>query len=189
MKSSEDLRIRRTKAALFEAFFSALEEMTFDELTVNSLCERANIRRATFYKHYVDKYDFFTSIIRALRLHFDTFRWPSDGSMTTKEYYVAYAKRIVEYINEHSRVVDNMLKSNLMTTVYSIITEQNYIHTRDLLTKSVSEGMSLKASPDVLAAMCVGSVATAIYTWLLDGKKKDAGELADEIGNVVATMI
>lgn len=189
MKQIEDFRIRKTKTALFNAFFDMLEEMTFDELTINNLCDRAGIRRATFYKHYVDKYDFLINVTRALRDRFDTFRWTNPEGVTTKEYFVAYAKRVVGFINENDKVIANMIKSDLLPTVYSIVTEQNYVDTKELLTKMHAEGKKLKGSPDVVAAMLVGSVSTAIYGWLLDGKPKDADMLADEIGTILWEMI
>ena len=48
----EDLRVKKTKRVLTEAFFKLLNEKPFEEITVNELCDRADVRRATFYKHY-----------------------------------------------------------------------------------------------------------------------------------------
>ena len=59
MEEKTDLRIRKTYKALCDAFVTILEKKRFDDLTVNELCDEAMIRRATFYKHFADKYDFF----------------------------------------------------------------------------------------------------------------------------------
>ena len=59
MEEKTDLRIRKTYKALCDAFVNILEKKRFDDLTVNELCDEAMIRRATFYKHFADKYDFF----------------------------------------------------------------------------------------------------------------------------------
>ena len=50
-----DLRIKKTYRALFEAFTELLEEHRFEDVTVAMLCDRAMIRRTTFYKHFRDK--------------------------------------------------------------------------------------------------------------------------------------
>ena len=47
-----DLRIKKTYRALFDAFTELLEEHRFEDLTVAMLCDRAMIRRTTFYKHF-----------------------------------------------------------------------------------------------------------------------------------------
>ena len=59
MEEKTDLRIRKTYKALCDAFVTILEKKRFDDLTVNELCDEATIRRATFYKHFADKHDFF----------------------------------------------------------------------------------------------------------------------------------
>lgn len=65
MEEKTDLRIRKTYKALCDAFVTILEKKRFDDLTVNELCDEAMIRRATFYKHFADKYDFFFFFLSA----------------------------------------------------------------------------------------------------------------------------
>ena len=64
IEEKTDLRIRKTYKALCDAFVTILEKKRFDDLTVNELCDEATIRRATFYKHFADKHDFFSFFIR-----------------------------------------------------------------------------------------------------------------------------
>lgn len=189
MSGKEDLRVRRTKKALFEAFLALIHEKTIDEITVNELCEAAGIRRATFYKHYTDKYDFLTAYTCHLRDNFDHLMRKSGKPTLTADYYVAYAKRIVSFISENEIAVDNIFKSNLFPTVMFTIVEQNYKDTCERLNASVAAGMKLSASVEVTASMCAGGVATTIYHWLKSGKKMSAEELSEQIGAVVAAAI
>jgi len=55
--SSGDLRVRRTRMALQKAMIELTVEKGFAGLTVGDICERAMVNRATFYRHYQDKYD------------------------------------------------------------------------------------------------------------------------------------
>lgn len=189
MSGKEDLRVKRTKKALTEAFISLLSKKSFEDITVNELCDEAGIRRATFYKHYTDKFDFLTAYICSLRDRFDNTVWKSDISAPPKEYYVAYAKQLVVFINENSSAINNVIKSNMFPSLLAIIVEQNYKDTRRLLTASVEAGMKLNASVDVIASMASGAVAAAIFAWLVMGNNKSADELADEIGEAVACLI
>lgn len=189
MSEKEDLRVKRTKKALAEALMKMLYEKTLDEITVNELCDVAGIRRATFYKHYSDKFDFFTSYVHFLRDKFDKNFWKPDKEILTAEYYVEYAKRFIHFMSEHSTAVDNIYKSNMFPIVMAIILEQNYKDTRDRLRRSINDGMELAASVEVTASMCAGGVATTIYNWLKSGKKMDPDELAEQVGIVVAAAI
>lgn len=58
MKASEqeDLRVRRTRALLLQAFSEALAEEGFHRLSVQEIARRAGINRVTFYGHFPDKY-------------------------------------------------------------------------------------------------------------------------------------
>ena len=70
MEQKTDLRILRTYRSLNEAFTGLMEEKRFEDITVGELCERAMIRRTTFYKHFADKYEYFTFYIKEMRESF-----------------------------------------------------------------------------------------------------------------------
>lgn len=58
MSKKQDLRYIRTNQLLCNAFKDLLEKKKFDDITIQELCNHALIRRATFYTHFIDKYDF-----------------------------------------------------------------------------------------------------------------------------------
>ena len=189
MRNKEDLRVKKTKKALSEAFLELLSQKKFDEITINELCEKADVRRATFYKHYSDKFHFLTSYVSDLRDDFEKKIWKSKKPGATKEYYVTYAKQIVLFISEHEAPVKNIFKSSMFPSAMSIIVEQNYLDTCERLIISEKEGMKLPASVEVVASMCAGGVANAIYHWLMEGEKLTRDELANQIGSVVCAAI
>jgi AcrR family transcriptional regulator len=53
----EDLRVRRTRKLLQQAFIECTIEKGFAALTVRDITEHAMVNRSTFYRHYLDKYD------------------------------------------------------------------------------------------------------------------------------------
>ena len=189
MQKKEDLRVHRTKKALADTFMQMLEKKPLDEITINDLCDQAGIRRATFYKHYSDKFDFITSYISFLRDKFDRNYPKSSNQITAVEYYVDYAKQLVVYINDHSVAIDNLLQSNMFPLVMAIIIEQNYIDTCNRLRMSVQNGMKLSASVEIVASMCAGGVAETVYQWLKRGRDISPNELANQIGAVVSAAL
>ncbi len=56
-EGNEDLRVRRTRKLLQTALMELTIQKGFDSVTVTDICEQAMVNRATFYRHYVDKYD------------------------------------------------------------------------------------------------------------------------------------
>lgn len=57
MTVNKDLRIKKTQRSLQEALLALINEKGFDAISVKDLTEQAEINRATFYRHYLDKYD------------------------------------------------------------------------------------------------------------------------------------
>ena len=55
--SSEDRRVLRTRKSLYEALISLTVQKGFAAVTVSDLTERAEVNRATFYRHFQDKFD------------------------------------------------------------------------------------------------------------------------------------
>ncbi|MBR5754111.1 MAG: TetR/AcrR family transcriptional regulator, partial [Clostridia bacterium] len=47
----------KTKDAIVSAFNSLIETTDFDKITVQMICDRAEVGRTTFYRHFKDKYD------------------------------------------------------------------------------------------------------------------------------------
>ena len=54
---TEDLRVQRTRKFLMQAMIDLIVEKGFLGITVQDISDRAMVNRATFYRHYRDKYD------------------------------------------------------------------------------------------------------------------------------------
>ena len=189
MPNKEDLRVRKTKKALFDAFMKLLHDKPFDEITVNELCDEAGIRRATFYKHYSDKYDFLAAYTRLLRDRFDRVIWKNGKPSLTTDYYVEYAKKLIIFISENFGAVKNICNSTLFPSVLTIMVQQNYKDTCERLRVSVAGGMTLNASIETTAVMCTGAIAACIYRWVKDDQKEDPEQIAEQVGAVIASII
>jgi len=57
MSRKVDLRVRRTRKLLRDALVQLMEQQRFETITVQAITDQAMINRATFYRHYQDKYD------------------------------------------------------------------------------------------------------------------------------------
>ena len=52
--NSLDARIRYTRMVIEESFLELLRQKPAAKITVTEVCQKAQINRATFYKHYID---------------------------------------------------------------------------------------------------------------------------------------
>ena len=189
MRAREDKRIVKTKAALFDAFLNLLLEKLYEDITVKEICERADIRRATFYKHFDDKYEFLRYLVGSLRDDFDNRLRAGTHPLAGMSYYVEYLKALVNFLLENEAMINNLLESSVLHTLLDVITEKNYEDTCNKLRESVSLGMILPASVEVTAAMMTGAVANTILTWYNSGRKLPKEELVAEMTSVICRII
>lgn len=188
MDYKEDARVRKTKAKLLTTFKQLLSEKTFEDITINEICSRADVRRATFYKHFTDKYAFLKYFVGALRDEFDRTIPKRKKPDATSSYYVEYIKGIVRFLIANEMMVKNALQSEVLPSLIEVIKEKNYEDTCERLRKSVSQGMTLPASIEITASMMTGAVASTILDWFKSGKAMPVDELVFQMSSVIASM-
>ena len=105
MDEKLDLRIIKTYLALHNAFIELLEEKRFEDITVNELCDRAMIRRTTFYKHFADKYEYFTFYIRELVSTFQDRLAPDVADDEVGDYLLHMSREMLRFMKQHEKVV------------------------------------------------------------------------------------
>lgn len=66
-KSSIDRRAARTRAKLHEALLYLVAKENYQAITVEDICEQANVGRSTFYAHYMGKDDLMRRGLEPLR--------------------------------------------------------------------------------------------------------------------------
>ena len=188
MDIREDARVIKTKEKLFSSFKTLLSEKQFEDVTIQEVCSRAEVRRATFYKHFTDKYDFLAAMTAYLVRRFDARMSKSKLKSYPIEYHIEYQKRLVRFLIENEDIVDLALKSNMMPTMVNIIVHENYKILIERLKHSVENGERLIAPITSVATMLAGGIGNVIIRWFLDGKQTSEDELNAELECIVRAM-
>lgn len=165
-----DLRIQKTYMALTSTFYELLEEKRFEDITVNELCDRAMVRRATFYKHFGDKYEFFTFIIREIQGEFDK---EITGSLDTDmpiDFYITIVHRVIIFLTERERLIQSVLKSECFPSLLRILSEQVEFDILQKLKENAEKGYRLIADPEVMAHFFTGAILETLQWWLTHKK-------------------
>ncbi len=162
MSKEQDFRFRRTNQMLCAAFTELLSRKTFENITINELCEKALIRRATFYTHFMDKYDFFAYFIRQNR---DAFArtWAIEGEVRSiSGFSIHMFQQLIHYLSEHMSMVHNIMNSNAFPILLDILAEEIRAYYRaELLRYNDGEN-----SVDVMSAYHAGGIIHLLRYWL-----------------------
>jgi AcrR family transcriptional regulator len=176
----EDLRVRRTRKLLKRALIELTIEKGFAAVTVQDIADRAMVNRATFYRHYLDKYDLLDQYMREV---YDMTASQAEIPVASAQ-YAHFGKppagllSLLEHIQQHADFYRVMLgKQGDPTFVQNI---QQYIEKRfrSLLPNSTSP-----ARPsDPLLELCLSYISHAgigaIVWWLNDGRAYSPQEVA-----------
>ena len=164
-----DLRIQKTYLALHNAFTAILEEKRFDEMTVNELCDRAMIRRTTFYKHFADKYEYFSFYIWEITSTFQDRLAPDVAEDEVNAYLLHMSREMVRFLQQHEKLVRNIRTSSMFPVLLSILLEQISYDMEQVFRRAKRNGMS-KQQLEGTASFLAGGVTNLLFQML----KQDA---------------
>ena len=173
-----DRRVRRTLTALRAAVVELVADKGYQAVTVDHICERADVTRATFYSHFRDKEHLLSSVADDLVDRcLDAFEAAGGGIDHRGERLVV--------LFEHARTDE---------TAFGLVLRGEgdgaaLRRLRDRLTAIVAETMelhrrTLRTTPavpmTVMTQMCVGEILTVLAWWLdPDGDTDGDADTAD----------
>ena len=177
MEKKLDLRIVKTYSKLREALSQMMHEMKFDEITVYDLCLRAKIRRATFYKHFSDKYDFLSSVISTMQEEISEKLARIELCENPVDYYTLYVKEILDYLTGNARLSELILVSDEFPSILNVImkgTRSSFICD---LKRDAKNGLKLPSDVETVAMFLNGGLCALIVEWLQNGAVDEEGLL------------
>lgn len=184
MEEKMDLRIRKTYLSLHNAFNALLEEKRFEELTVNELCDRAMIRRTTFYKHFADKYEYFTFYIREVVSTFQDRLAPDVAEGEVNAYLLHMCRELIRFVKEHDKLVQNIKNSSMFPMLLSILLEQIGYDITHVLRRANHKSMT-KSQIEGTAAFYAGGLANSLFQYL----KKDGTIDEDQFVEIIQKFL
>lgn len=100
---------RRTLDAFFNSMLELLSNKSFEEITVNELCQQSNYPRATFYNYFDDKYDLLNYCWYSLaqQIHLEEYR-----DLDSEESLYIFFDRMYDLIAAHQDTIQHILKFN-----------------------------------------------------------------------------
>ena len=175
--ASEDLRVKRTQKLILDALIQLTSEKGFSSVTISDITKYARINRATFYRHYQDKFDLLDKYAQAVYELLDA-PSESESPRTSKGSTSQMAPglvRMFEHISSNARFYCVMLGKNGDAAFTEKI--RQYIHKR--IQRSLPAGLlNDKTLLDLyLSYSSSASVGTVLW-WLEHDMPYSAEEMA-----------
>jgi AcrR family transcriptional regulator len=165
-KRSTDRRVDRTTKTLHHALISLILKKNYEAITVQEICEAANVGRSTFYAHYTSKDDLHQRGIEHLRkvLTDERSGAPADHSHI-RERSLSFSRTLFEHAQDRKDLFRALAGSRggavALATIRRIISDV----VRDELAKTADAADSM---PRELAIQFIVGAYMAVLTWWLD---------------------
>ncbi|WP_277584608.1 TetR/AcrR family transcriptional regulator [Psychrobacillus antarcticus] len=121
----KDLRVVKTKKAIYQALTKLLKDKLLTDINVSELCREASINRGTFYFHYEEVGDvfkeFFEEVIVDLEESYkEPYKYISALQVQTLDYKNIDPKtvRIFHHVKKYEDFYRIILSDNVSTTYY-----------------------------------------------------------------------
>lgn len=188
-----DRRILKTRSVIKESLTSLMKEKPFDKITIKDITDRANINRATFYLHYMDKYDLLeqsqNDILNEIReVLADAFKIfnPQSFPIQDATTIIPFLSCVYECIGKNSDFVKVILGGN---------GDLNFQLKFKILIEELIKKISVIKTPDAFCIPLKYLIETAtsmhigiISRWLEDGMIETPSELAYITSNIIVSV-
>lgn len=169
-----DIRAQRTYGMLCDAMEGLLAEKDYERITVSELCARSTVRRATFYRHFEDKDDFFRYYLSTL-----TERFMAEVDVPEESDLLTYARSmhraLIAFMERHRDIMKrNFGQATLAGTL-------------DMMVRQISVGISERVKredpecPDAefVGMFYAGGLVHTLRWWLAEDADMSADGLEE----------
>lgn len=156
-----DCRVVRTQATLRDALVALIGSRAWDDISVQDICDRANVGRSTFYVHFADKEDLlisgFADLKAGLQAHVAA---AADGSAG-----LAFARGLFAHAFDNQRIFRALVGKRSGEVVNKLF--------RQLVVEMTHEELARRLTPAMLDATThyVAGAFVGVLTAWLDAKK------------------
>jgi AcrR family transcriptional regulator len=175
-----DRRVQRTRVQLRDALIALILERGYDDLTIQDITDKADLRRATFYLHYKDKQELlltvlsesFDAVVQKMAALLQT---DALAGKTNVEAFLVMFK----HAEQNAKLYKGILNSQSGVIVSNRIRE--YLAALLLSSLNAIPSHQMTVPPQVLANFMAGAELEMVAWWLNHDMPYSAEQMAEMV--------
>ena len=161
-----DIRVRRTYNQLTEALIRLLAHKNFDDLTVLEICTEANVHRATFYKHFVDKHDFLNCCFKMKLAELDFEKSDKEFSIEQmNETCMKMVAKVISFIEDNKEFVSCVSSEHYSSSFTNALSDAIAEFIIEQIQSKASFGEKLGYNLQLMAYYYSGAIVSLARWW------------------------
>lgn len=172
--SKIDRRVAKTRRALQHAFMSLILEKGYDTVSIQDICDAADVGRSTFYSHYTGKEDLKRAGLGHLRAAVNAARLSEGGG----EVPLGFVAALFEHAQSHARLYQALVGTSGGVAAVGTV--------RDILSEAIAtdpwfRGRVFVSERVFLSELILGALMAALLRWLDGGAREDPRVVAERV--------
>ena len=169
-----DRRTQRTRQTLSHALIDLIQEKRYEAITVQDICDRANVGRSTFYAHYQDKDDLLASNFQQMMESLGSqIEWRAGQ-------FVFPVTPLFQHVQEHHHLYKALAWGGGFDVLLRAGQQQWRAHIEQYLSTLLPPGRPPAIPVEVATTYLAGALQTLLLWWL-DRKMPYPPEQMDEM--------
>lgn len=183
MKES-DLRYQRTRKMTIDAMCDLLKTTNFNDISVTSICKKAQISRSGFYLHYLDKYDLVESYLREY-MTIANEMIQNNHIINKKDFMLT----MLTHLQNEGQLLALLLSNNGSTDVQNNIKEM----VRDNAKKNILPYLNITIESPIEEQYILAYLSNALFgviqEWVNHGQQESPETVVEIINKLVNTKL
>jgi AcrR family transcriptional regulator len=179
-KKPIDRRVARTRGMLHQALLSLILEKGYEAISVEDICERANVGRSTFYAHFASKDDLKRSGLEHLRRELLDRHRSASASEQASTGPLGFSLPMFEHARDHMHLYRALVGSEGGAIALDTIRKTLCDFVRSELATTQDKDLAGVVPREFMVQHIVGAYM-AVLTWWLEGGAKLPPRRMDEV--------
>ncbi|GBG95539.1 TetR family transcriptional regulator [Ligilactobacillus salitolerans] len=188
MTAKTDLRIKKSKYAIQQAFWKLLLAEDFQKITIKQILLEAQVNRATFYKYYANKYELLDAVEEKLLAEFEkmTKNVPESilGVNLDQTALNGYYQQLAQYIYHNGSKFSALLAANGDPAFINklIATDQKIWYQKNLIEH-------LTVAEHYAAVAAIGMATSLISEWVKSSFAESPQEFVQIMQKIISPFL
>jgi AcrR family transcriptional regulator len=147
---------------------------------VTELCERAETRRATFYKHFADKSELLVYMIQQLQEEYNARNEIVFDIQNHRKCMTTIFKYLIAFLDENIVMLRTVMKSNAKNIFLNIFSEQLTFDLKGHFATIKQNKEANKFLPEIIAVIFSGVVINCAQWWITNSNRISKEEIIEQ---------
>ncbi|SDC16579.1 DNA-binding transcriptional regulator, AcrR family [Terribacillus halophilus] len=181
--TAADLRVKKTLLGIENSFLELLKLKDFNKITIQQIADRAMINRATFYLHYIDKFDLLEKLIQKRMDRILNIYRPAAHlaeGILYKDCFLNTIKYVFQLVEEDSEFYELLIKRDEVENLKHRF-ESAILHVFQERFRELFGQRALPLPRDILLTFLSAAISSMLYWWVANNKPYTPEQMASFI--------